>query len=369
MGRAAELARVDRLLDDARAGRPGLLVVEGEAGIGKTALLEAAAARAAGCTVLRARGIESEATLPQAVLLELLGPLRPLLPEVPPGQAAALAAALGWGPADVPGERHLVAAGTLSLLAAAAAAAPVLVLVDDLQWADAESAAALLFAARRVHGDRVAVLVARRPGAGPLPGAEVLPVTALPADDARTLLAGTVAPAVARRLAGRVGGVPLALLEVAAALSPAQRAGTEPLPADLPVGPALSGAFEPELAGLPAGAREAVLLLAAAHDGSAAAVAAALARSGTDPAAALDAAEERGVVVRDGDALAFRHPLLRSLVWRRATPAERRRAHRLLAGTAETGADLGAVWHRALAAAGPDEALARPLAAAAGRAR
>ncbi|MGY1736023.1 helix-turn-helix transcriptional regulator [Geodermatophilus sp. SYSU D00684] len=369
MGRAAELARVDRLLAGARAGRPGLLVLEGEAGVGRTALLEAAAARAAGCTVLRARGIESEATLPQAVLLELLGPLRPLLPEVPPGQAAALAAALGWGPADVPGERHLVAAGTLSLLAAAAAAAPVLVLVDDLQWADAESAAALLFAARRVHGDRVAVLVARRPGADPLPGAEVLPVAALPADAARALLAGTVAPAVARRLVDRVGGVPLALLEVAAALGPAQRAGTEPLPADLPAGPALAGALEPELAALPAGAREAVLLLAAAYDGSAAAVAAALARAGTDPAAALDAAEQRGVVVRDGDALAFRHPLLRSLVWRRATPAERRRAHRLLAGTARTGDDLAAVWHRALATAGPDEALAGELAAAADRAR
>ncbi|MGY1726488.1 AAA family ATPase [Geodermatophilus sp. SYSU D01062] len=369
MGRAAELARVDRLLADARAGRPGLLVVEGEAGVGKTALLEAAAARAAGWTVLRARGIESEATLPQAVLLELLGPLRPLLPEVPPGQAAALAAALGWGPADVPGERHLVAAGTLSLLAAAAATAPVLVLVDDLQWADAESAAALLFAARRVHGDRVAVLVARRPDPDPLPGAEVLPVAALPADAARALLAGTVAPTVAHRLVDRVGGVPLALLEVAAALPPAQRAGTEPLPVDLPAGPALAGALEPELAALPAGAREALLLLAAAYDGSAAAVAAALARSGTDPAAALDAAEQRGVVVRDGDALAFRHPLLRSLVWRRATPAERRRAHRLLAGTARAGDDLAVVWHRALAAAGRDEALAGELAAAADRAR
>ncbi|NEM04492.1 AAA family ATPase [Geodermatophilus normandii] len=369
MGRTAELGRIDRLLDDARAGRSGLLVLEGEAGVGKTALLRAAAGRAGGCIVLRTRGIESEATLPQAALLELLTPLRGLLAGVPPGQAAALAAALGWGPADVPGERHLVAAGTLSLLAAAATSAPLLVLVDDLQWVDPESAGALLFAARRMHGDRVAVLVARRPGPEPVAGADLLRVPALPPDAARTLLAGIVAPPVAHRLTDRLGGVPLALLEVAAALSPAQRDGTAPLPAELPPGPALAGALEPDLAALPAGAGEALLLLAAALDGSATAVAAALARTGTDPAAALDAAEQRGVVVRDGDALAFRHPVLRTLVWGRATPADRRRAHRLLADTARTGDDVARVWHRALAATGPDEALAGELSALAGRAR
>ncbi|SMO98007.1 regulatory protein, luxR family [Geodermatophilus aquaeductus] len=369
MGRDGELARVDRLLDDARGGSSGLLVLEAEAGVGKTALLQAAAGRAGGFRVLHARGVESEAALPQAALLELLTPLRPLLAEVPPGQAAALAAALGWGPVDVPGGRHLVAAGTLSLLAAAAASGPLLVLVDDLQWVDPESAGALLFAARRMHGDRVAVLAARRPEPGPAAGAEVLRLPALAPGAARTLLAGTVAPPVAHRLADRLGGIPLALLEVAAALTPEQRAGTAPLPAELPAGPALAGALAPDLAALPAGAREALLLLAAALDGSAAAVAAALAGSGTDPGPALDAAEQRGVVVRDGDALAFRHPLLRSLVWERATPADRRRAHRLLADTARTGDDVARVWHRALAAAGPDEGLAGELAALAGRAR
>ncbi|WP_369254815.1 AAA family ATPase [Geodermatophilus amargosae] len=369
MGRAAELAGIDRLLDGARAGRPALLVLEGEAGVGKTALLRAVAGRATGFLVLRARGIESEAALPQAALLELLTPLRPLLAEVPPGQAAALAAALGWGPADVPGERHLVAAGTLSLLAAAATTAPLLVLVDDLQWVDPESAGALLFAARRMHGDRVAVLAARRHGPGPVAGAGLLRVPALTPEAARALLTRTVAPPVAHRLADRLGGVPLALLESAAALTPAQRAGAEPLPAELPAGPVLTGALEPDLAELPAGAREALLLLAAALDGSGVTVAAALARTGTDPAAALDAAEQRGVVVRDGDAVAFRHPVLRSLVWARATPADRRRAHRLLADTARTGDDLARVWHRALATTGPDEALAGELAAVAGRAR
>ncbi|GAB3321829.1 LuxR family transcriptional regulator [Geodermatophilus aquaeductus] len=369
MGRDGELARVDRLLDDARGGSSGLLVLEAEAGVGKTALLQAAAGRAGGFRVLHARGVESEAALPQAALLELLTPLRPLLAEVPPGQAAALAAALGWGPVDVPGGRHLVAAGTLSLLAAAAASGPLLVLVDDLQWVDPESAGALLFAARRMHGDRVAVLAARRPEPGPAAGAEVLRLPALAPGAARTLLAGTVAPPVAHRLADRLGGIPLALLEVAAALTPEQRAGTAPLPAELPAGPALAGALAPDLAALPAGAREALVLLAAAPDGGGAAVAAALAGSGTDPGPALDAAEQRGVVVRDGDALAFRHPLLRSLVWERATPADRRRAHRLLADTARTGDDVARVWHRALAAGGPDAGLAGELAAMAGRAR
>ncbi|PRY50067.1 regulatory LuxR family protein [Geodermatophilus tzadiensis] len=368
VGRTAELDRVARLLDGARAGHPGLLLVEGDAGVGKTAVLRAAA-RAGGFRQVTACGVESEAALPHAALGELLGPLRPLLGEVPPGQAAALAAALGWGPADVPGDRHLVAAGTLSLLAAAAVPAPLLVVVDDLQWVDPQSAGAVLFAARRVHVDRIAVLLARRPGPDPPAGADVLRLADLDAGAVEELLAGTVAGPVARRLGARLGGNPLALLEVAGSLTPGQRAGREPLPAHLPAGPALTAALEPDVAALPPGARQAVLLLAAAYDGRAGAVAAALTRAGTDADAALDAAEDRGVVVRSGDALQFRHPLLRSLVWSRATPADRRRAHRLLAETARTGDDVARTWHRALAATGPDEALAGQLAALAGRAR
>ncbi|WP_336027050.1 LuxR family transcriptional regulator [Geodermatophilus sp. FMUSA9-8] len=369
MGRAAEVGRLDRLLDGARSGRAGLLVVEGGPGVGKTALLRTAAARAAGFGRVTARGIESDAALPYAVLGELLAPLRPLLGEVPAGQAGALAAALGWGPAGVPGDRHLVAAGTLSLLAAAAAEAPLLVTVDDLQWADPQSAGAVLFAARRMHADRVAVVVARRPGPEPVAGDDVLRLADLDPPAVPDLLAGAVAGPVARRLAARLGGNPLALREVAAALSPAQRSGAEPLPAELPAGPGLSGAFGPELAALPAGARQAVLLVAASEDGRAATVAAALARAGLDADAALDEAERRGVLVRSGGVLDLRHPLLRGLAWSRASPAERRRAHRLLAEATPDGDDVARTWHRALATTGPDEALAGELAAVAGRAR
>ncbi|SHG26604.1 LuxR family transcriptional regulator [Geodermatophilus nigrescens] len=369
MGRAAEVGRLDRLLDGARSGRAGLLVVEGGPGVGKTALLRSATARATGFGRVSARGIESDAALPHAVLGELLTPLRPLLGEVPAGQAAALAAALGWGPAGVPGDRHLVAAGTLSLLAAAAAEAPLLVTVDDLQWADPQSAGAVLFAARRMHADRVAVVVTRRPGPEPVAGDDVLRLTDLDPAAVPDLLAGTVAGPVARRLAARLGGNPLALREVAAALSPAQRSGAEPLPAELPAGPGLSGAFGPELAALPAGARQAVLLVAASQDGRAATVAAALARAGLDADAALDEAERRGVLVRSGGVLDLRHPLLRGLAWGRASPAERRRAHRLLAEATPDGDEVARTWHRALATTGPDEALAGELAAVAGRAR
>jgi AAA ATPase domain len=164
VGRDKELGRVQDLLGAARGGLTGTLVVEGEAGIGKTTLLAAAEELADGFTCLWARGVESEAALGHAALLELLGPVRDRLVDLPPAQAEALAAALGWGPAGASGDRYLVAAATLTLLAAAAERTPVLVLVDDLQWVDRESAASLLFAARRLRRDAVAFLFALPPG-------------------------------------------------------------------------------------------------------------------------------------------------------------------------------------------------------------
>ena len=148
-GRGAELDRLDALLEATRAGATTSVVFEGEPGIGKTTLLQAAARRAVGFRCLWARGVESESVLAHAALLQALGPLRAVLAEIPTVQAAALSVALGWEPPEAPADRFLVAAAVLSLLAAEAARGPVLVLVDDLQWVDRESAAALAFAARR----------------------------------------------------------------------------------------------------------------------------------------------------------------------------------------------------------------------------
>jgi DNA-binding NarL/FixJ family response regulator len=369
VGRVEELGRVLALLEAARGGTAGALVVSGEAGIGKTTLLQAAEEAAGGFACLWARGVASEAALGHAALLELLGPVRDRLADLPAAQAQALAAALGWGPAGTPGDRYLVAAATLSLLAATAERAPVLVLVDDLHWVDRESAAALLFAARRLHHDAVAFLFAVRTGSGgaaPLEGLPVLDLTGLTPAEATGLLPDRLAEGVAARLVERTRGNPLALTEVAGRLTPAQRLGAAPLPDPLPVGTRLELVYEPLLGGLSAPAWRAVLLCAAGPEGAAAPLVGTLRRDGVDAAAALDEAEERGVLQRDRGGLAFRHPLLRSAAWRLATPAQRRAAHLALGG-ALPGEAARAVrtWHLAEAADGPDDALAGELVAVA----
>jgi hypothetical protein len=191
----------------------------------------------------------------------------------------------------------------------------VLVLVDDLHWVDRESAAALLFAARRLHRDAVAFLFATRAGSGgaaPLEGLPVLDLTGLTPAEATGLLPGRLAEGVAARLVERTRGNPLALTEVAGRLTPAQRLGAAPLP----VGTRLELVYEPLLAGLSAPAWRAVLLCAANPEGATAPLVGTLRRDGVDAAAALDEAEERGVLVRDRGDLRFRHPLLRAAAWR-----------------------------------------------------
>jgi DNA-binding NarL/FixJ family response regulator len=369
VGRDEELGRVRDLLEAVRGGLTGALVVQGEAGIGKTTLLAAAEELADGFTCLWARGVESEATLGHAALLELLTPVQDRLSDLPTAQAEALAAALGWGPAGAPGDRYLVAAATLSLLAAAAEQAPLLVLADDLHWVDRESAAALLFAARRLHRDAVAFLFAVRTGSGgvvPLAGLSVLSLAGLAPAEAAGLLPARLADPVAARLVERTRGNPLALSEVTRRLTPAQLVGAAPLPDPLPVGARLELVYQPVLAGLSAPAWRAVLLCAAGAEGAAAALVGALGQDGVDASAALDEAEERGILVRDGGSVAFRHPLLRSAAWRLATPAQRRAAHLALAGALPGEAARAArTWHLAEAAGGPDDALAGELVAVA----
>jgi hypothetical protein len=264
VGRAREVAALTGLVAAVRAGESATLVLTGEPGIGKTALLEATRSAAGDVTVLSCRGSEVESGLAHAGLLEVLTPLRHLAEEVPAGQAAALGAALGWTLSGEPADRFLVAAGTLSLLAAAAAVRPVLVLVDDLHWVDRESADALTFAARRLHGDRVGFVMAVRDDETPgvLTGLPVLPVAGLTDEEAASLLGDAVSAPVTATLNGLTRGNPLALVEVGARLTPAQRGGAAPLLDPLPVGDLLQAVHDATVSALPRDVSAALLLLA-----------------------------------------------------------------------------------------------------------
>ncbi len=260
---------------------------------------------------------------------------------------------MGWTDPEPAGDRFGVAAATLALLAAAAEAAPLLVVVDDLPWLDQESAEALLFAARRLRHDRAAFLLTRREGAEARPmvdDADHLRARRTLGRDAAVLLGRDVAPVVAERLAADTAGNPLALLECGRLLTPVQRAGAAALPSALPVPARLREVYERELSALPADGWAAVLLAAASHDQTLAPVAAALADRGLDTAECLDRAA--GVLELTGPVLAFRHPLLRSAAWHRAGDAERRQAHAALAAVLSAGA--ARTWHRAEAALGYD---------------
>jgi DNA-binding NarL/FixJ family response regulator len=362
VGRDAELAALLGVLGRAGSGALAAAVIQGEAGIGKTSLLDALAAAATGegWRGLAVRGIEAESVLTFAGLLAIAQPLRGYVQAVPPAQAAALDAALGWRAGDG-GDRFLIGAATLSLLAAAAADRPTLVVVDDVQWVDRESAEALLFAARRLGHDRVAVVVTYRRGQPvptPLDGLEIVDVAGLSATLAGQLLGPGYADDVVERLTVQTGGNPLALRECGRALTAAQRAGAATLPVALPLPDRLREAYARELGALSAATWQAVLFCAASADQAVAPVAAALAAVGIEPGPSLAAAAE--VMTPADGVLTFRHPLLRSAALRRATPEELREAHRVLAGVVPNRDSR--VWHRADAVVGYDEELADELA-------
>src|SRR5215203_1026335 len=245
VGRSEELSVIDRLLDEAREGRSACLVLRGEPGIGKSSLLDAAAERATGFTVLRARGVELEAELPSSGLLELLRPIVGHVDQLPEPQAAALRSALALGPTDG-SDRFAACAATLGLLAAASEGGAVLVLIDDAQWLDSASGEALAFAARRLRAEGIAMLWTVRTGDAlsfSLDGLSELVLGGLDRSAARDLVGGTgaalVSPQALDRLLDVTGGNPLALLEIPQLLTEAQRVGTEPIDQPLPVGPAV----------------------------------------------------------------------------------------------------------------------------------
>src|SRR5438445_956330 len=256
LGRDRERHELDRLLDGARSSRSGVLVLAGEVGIGKTSLLDHAddQARGAGMRVLRARGIESEARVPFAGLLELLRPALGSLGAIPEPQAAALESALALRPGSAQ-DRFAVGAATLSLLAAYAEEDPLAALVDDAHWLDGSSADALLFAVRRLVADPIAVVLAVREGSPSLVDGAGLTMMRLAGLD-REAAAELVGDAAADRLYGATAGNPLALLELA---PEASRLAEVPLDAPAPVVSSVARGFVRRAASLPEPTRRALV--------------------------------------------------------------------------------------------------------------
>jgi DNA-binding CsgD family transcriptional regulator len=375
VGREVECARIDALVMGLRDGRGRTLVLRGEPGIGKTALLAYAAEESElrGVRVVRARGVEAEADLRFAGVVELLRPLVPLLEALPAPQAEALRGVLGIVP-RLDG-KLLIGVAMLSLLSVAAEECPLVGLVDDAHWLDEASAEVLLFAARRLQDDPVALLFAARigePRRFDAPGVEELVLAGLGGEEARDLLAGAgheLAPAVADALQVAVRGNPLALLELPHALHERQRAGLDPLTEPLPVTETVQQAFARRIERLAPETRRALLVAAAEPSGRSASVERGLLTLGLD-ARALEEAEDAGLLRLLGGDVVFRHPLVRAAAYHGGLPSDRRRAHRALAAAAADSRDVdGRAWHLAAAAAGMDEEAAAALEAAGDRAK
>jgi DNA-binding CsgD family transcriptional regulator len=371
IGRESECAQLTELLDRARSGKSAALVVRGEAGIGKTALLDYVVERAEGMTVVRALGIESEAELEFSALLELCWPLRDRLEHIPEHQADVLRAALGLGPTAAH-DRFSVGAATLGLLAASGEAHPLLVVVDDAHWLDRSSRDALLFAIRRLEADRVAFVCGVREGEEQTfeaPGVDSIPLTGLAREAAIGLLRRSrqveVAPRVADRLYEATDGNPLALIELPGVLSVEQLTGAAPLGDPLPAGSSVERAFARRAEALPERSRRALLVAAVSSSSGVDRVVAGLVASGLAEEA-LEPAENAGLLRLVDGRLEFRHPLVRSAVYHAASASDRRAAHRALAGSAQAEARA---WHLSSAALGPDEDAAEALEHAAEHAR
>ncbi len=374
LGRERECEVLDRLLDGVRGGRGGVLVVHGEAGVGKTALLEYAVEAAPEFRAARTSGIEAEMELPFAAVQQLCSPFLELMDRLPQPQQEALGVAFGLigGPAHPAPNPFLVGLAVLGLLAEAAEERRLLAVVDDAQWLDSASERALAFVARRLLAENVALLFAVREPSDLLAGLPELHVLSLGHRDARALLE-SVLPArlderVLERIVAETRGNPLALLELPRGLTPTQLAGGFGLPAAMPLSASIEQSFTRRLARLSQDARRLLLVAAADPVG--------------DPVLVWRTAQQLGIpesvaetiqadgLLELGARVVFRHPLARSAIYRAAGLKERRAVHRALAEATDPEIDPDRrAWHRAQAASTPDEDIAAELERSAGRAQ
>jgi DNA-binding NarL/FixJ family response regulator len=369
-GRRSECARLDRVLDAARKGESSVLVLRGEPGIGKTALLDYAISSSRDLHVLRAAGVESEMELAFASLQQLCLPLLDRLGNLPGPQQDALRVAFGLSSGQAP-DRFLVGLAALSLLSDVAEERPLLCALDDAQWLDEASARAFAFVARRLLAEPIAIVFVTREPIGPLGGLPELVLGGVDDDDARLLLAsgipGPVDERVRETIIAETRGNPLALLELPRALTPAELAGGFALPG-APLADRIEQSFLRRVQSLPAPSQRLLLTAAAEPLGDVPLLWRAADRLGVGPDATSPA--EAAGLIELGARVRFRHPLVRSAIYRAAAAPDRREVHRALADETdpETDPDRRA-WHLAHAAAGLDEAVADELERSADRAQ
>ena len=373
MDRLSERGALDRLVDVVQAGESRVLVVRGSPGVGKSVLLDHLAGRASGsgCRVARVVGVQSEMELAFAGLHQLCAPMLDHVGRIPVPQRDALRTAFGLS-AGPPPDRFFVGLAVLSLLSEVAGERPLIGLIDDEQWLDQASAQALGFVARRLGADPVGLVFAAREPSAELGGLPELVVEGLRDDDARALLdsalAGPLDERVRDLIVAETRGNPLALLELPRGLSPAELAGGFGLPGAAPLAGRIEDSFARQLGALPDQTRRLVRLAAADPSGDRSLVWRAAGRLGI-PVQAGAPAVEAGLV-EFGAQVRFRHPLARSAAYRSVPVAERQRMHAALAEATDPIADPDRrAWHRAQAAAGPDEEVAAELERSAGRAQ
>jgi len=377
-GRYDECAALDRLLQDVRAHQSRVLVLRGEAGVGKTALLEHLVTNASGCRVAPAAGVESEMELAFAGLHQLCAPMLAHLEHLPGPQRDALGTAFGLN-AGVAADRFLVGLGVLSLLSEVAEDRPLICVVDDAQWLDRASAQVLEFVARRLLAESVAMVFALRPQASPsedeeLASLPVMVVEGLSDPDARALLdsitPGRLDQGIRDRIVAESRGNPLALLELPKGLTAAEVAGGFGLPnaRARPLANLIEQSFLRRIQSLPADTRRLLLTAAAEPVGDVSLLRRAARHLGIGPEAASPAETED--LIELGATVRFRHPLVRSAAYRAAGVRERQEVHRALAEATDPGLDPDRrAWHRAQSAVGPDETVADELERSADRAQ